>query len=552
MKQKIVPGGDSAFNNIQKIHNMISNMPRWITGIGGVAVLSCALSAQAQVEASQKNRTEHFEIVRFEVQGNTLLPSASVDQLLSPFAGKDRDFASVQMALEALKAAYRQKGYNVVNVILPEQELNQGIVKLQVIETKIGKIIVRGNQHFDDANIRNSMPTLQEGKTPNLADVSADLKIANENPAKKTTLQLQTGETDDQVNALLQVSDDRPWTASVSIDNTGDENTGHNRLSVLYQNADIGGVDHVLSLQYTTSFANPSEVSVYGIGYHVPLYAQGDSLDFFGSYSDVNSGTVTAGVFDLSVSGKGAAAGVRYNHNLLKVGDYDSKLIFGIDYKAFQNDISLSGAPLGSDVTVHPVSVTYTGNWALKADTVNFYASASRNIPGGDNGGNADFALARSGASENYSILRYGVSYLRILSADWQFRAALNGQITGDALVPGEQFGAGGANSVRGFEEREISNDEGRTTNLELYTPNLCNGGSQCRILSFYDTGYVSRNDALPGEITQESIGSLGLGLRLTSSSKFVAQADFAHVIDGTELSPKGSNRVHFRAVLTY
>ena len=537
---------------------MTYNMSRWIAGIGGVAVLSFALSAQAQeqaqapVQASAENPIGRFEIVRFEVQGNTLLPASVVDQLLTPFAGKDRDFGSVQMALEALEAAYRQKGYNVVQVVLPEQELNHGVVVLKVVETKIGKISVQGNKFFDEANIRRSMPTLQEGKTPNLPDVSASLKIANENPAKKTTLQLQSGETDDQVNALLQVADEKPWSAGVSIDNTGDESNGRNHLTVLYQNANIGGMDHVLSLQYTTSFADPSHVNIYGIGYHVPLYTLGDSLDFFGSYSDVNSGTVTAGVFDLAVSGKGAAGGVRYNHNLLKVGDYDSKLIFGLDYKAFQNNVSLAGTPLGNDVTVHPLSVTYTGNWAVASNTVNFYASASRNIPGGDNGSSADFALARSGATENYDILRYGASYVRILPEDWQFRVALNGQITGDALVPGEQFGAGGASSVRGFEEREIANDEGRTTNLELYTPNLCGASAQCRLLGFYDTGYVSRNDALPAEITQESIGSVGLGMRLTMGPYFVMQSDFAHVVDGTELSPKGSNRVHFRAVLTY
>jgi len=130
---------------------------------------------------------------------------------------------------------------------------------------------------------------------------------------------------------------------------------------------------------------------------------------------------------------------------------------------------------------------------------------------------------------------------------------ALNGQITGDALVQGEQFGIGGATTVRGFEERELADDEGRYTNLELYTPNLCGGTSgQCRLLGFYDTGYVSHNDALPGEILQESIGSVGFGVRASMANYLVGQADFAHVVDGTTLSPKGSNRVHFRVVLTF
>jgi hemolysin activation/secretion protein len=531
---------------------MINKMPGWIAGVAGTSLMLCVIMAQAQTGAENASPIGRFEIVRFDVQGNTLLPSSIVDQLLVPYIGKERDFGSVQRALEALEAAYRAKGYNIVQVVLPEQELNQGVVHLQVVETRIGKITVEGNKFFDADNIRRSVPGLREGESPNLTDVSASLKVANESPAKKTALQLQSGDQDDQVNAVLKVTDEKPWIASIGLDNTGDDHTGRDHLTVQYQNANIGGLDHVMSLQYTTSVENPSQVSVYGMGYHIPLYTLGDSLDFYGSYSNVDSGVVSAGLFDLAVSGKGTVLGARYNHNLDRIGNYDSKLIVGLDYKAFQNDISLAGSPLGNDITVHPLNLTYTGNWSSGANTVNFYASGIRNIPGGDNGDSADFNLARTGASANYSILRYGASYMRILPKDWQLRLVLNGQLTGDALVQGEQFGAGGASSVRGFEEREVANDEGRTTNAELYTPNLCTDLSQCRLLGFYDTGYLSRNHALPGEETQESIGSVGFGLRVNVERYVTLQMDYAQVVDASDTTPKGSRRLHFRLLLTY
>jgi hemolysin activation/secretion protein len=69
-------------------------------------------------------------------------------------------------ALEALEAAYRERGYNVVTVELPEQELNGGVVQLRVVETKIGRVSVKNNQYFDEANIRRSLPALQEGSRP--------------------------------------------------------------------------------------------------------------------------------------------------------------------------------------------------------------------------------------------------------------------------------------------------------------------------------------------------------------------------------------------------
>ena len=132
-----------------------------------------------------------------------------------------------------------------------------------VLDSANANVIMVVEANFDADNIRRSVPTLEVGKTPDLNDVSASLKVANENPVKKTTLQLQTGEREDEINANLQVEDARPWTAGISVDNTGDEHTGRNHVTVQYQNANVGGLDHVLSMQYTTSVSDPSDVHVF-------------------------------------------------------------------------------------------------------------------------------------------------------------------------------------------------------------------------------------------------------------------------------------------------
>jgi len=493
-----------------------------------------------------------FDITGFDVQGNTLLPAQDIKPLLDKFIGTEKDFSTIQQAVETLENAYRQKGYDLVRVVLPEQELNHGVVILKVVESKIGKITVKGNQFFSSTNIKDSLPSIKEGETPVMSKISANLKVANDDPAKKTTVQLLSGEQSGLVDAILQVNDEKPWSAAVGIDNTGDEVTGRNRLTVMYQNANVGGWDNVLSMQYTTSFANPNDVQVYGIGYHIPLYALNDSLDFFSSYSNVNSGTVTAGVFDVAVSGSGTVFGARYNHNILKVGDYNSVLTFGADYKEFNNDETLSGLPLGGDITVHPVSVSYTGDWSVSGTSLNFYVTAVHNITGGADDSPADFEKARSGASPNYNLLRFGGTFQHTTQHDLEFKVALNGQLTSDALIQGEEFGAGGANSVRGFSEREVVEDKGAVANLELYSSNLCTDGALCKVLGFYDAAHLMRNDALPDELQSISISSVGVGFRYTRAPAWLLQTDFAHVIDGTSTSDRGSNRIHFRVVYTF
>lgn len=521
--------------------------------LAGTALAFLSLPALATDEQDGIGR---FDIARFEVQGNTLLGADAIEALLRPYTGKARNFGDVQRALETLEAAYHARGYKVVQVALPEQELNQGVVTLHVVETRLGKVRVEGNSHFEADNIRRSLPRLREGVSPDIGAVSSSLKLANENPSKKVTLQLQGGSKEDEVDAVLKVADEKPWRVAVAVDNSGNPTTGKTQLTTQFQHANVADRDHVLSLQYTTTFEKPSKISVYGAGYHIPLYAWGDSIDLFASYSDVNSGSVLAGIFNLQVSGRGTVLGGRYNQNLRRVGDYESKLIYGLDYKAYRNNVSLQGAQLGSDVTVHPLSIAYAGTMAAPGSEAGFVVTAIRNVPGGDKGSSDDFNRARSGASANYSILRYNAGYSRALPSDWLARVTLSGQFTDDALVPGEQFGAGGASSVRGFTEREATNDYGHLLSAELYTPNLCSTiqdtAAQCRLLAFVDTARLRRNDSLPGETARTSIGSVGLGLRLTVARHMSLQLDAGRVVDAGALQGKGDTRLHARLGLTY
>lgn len=519
-------------------------------------VLAAGFAVAGHAADQEQNQIGHFTISGFAVDGNTLLAPQEIERVLAPYTGADRDFGDVQHALEALEDAYHQRGYSVVRVALPEQELNQGVVHLQAIETRIGKVTVSGNRFFDEDNIRRSLPSLREGQTPDISRISTELRTANQNPAKRVRLDLKGGEADGEVDAALKVEDEKLWRVGANLDNTGTSSTGKTHLGLLYQNANISGHDDVMSLQYTTSVEKPSQVSVYGAGYHLPLYRSGDSLDLYGSYSNVDSGSVSAGIFDLNVSGKGAVYGGRYNIALKRRGDYDGRVAFGLDVKAFRNNVQLLGVQLGNDVTVHPLSVTYSGTWTPASFTTNYYVSAVHNLPGGEQGGNGDFARARSGARAAYNLFRFGASLAYALPRDWQTRFNLSGQWTRDALIPGEQFGAGGAASVRGFNEREVADDKGYGINAELYTPELCanvdRGAFKCRALVFYDAAHLSRVKALPGESTSSSIASFGVGMRVALDKRLSLQADVGRVTDAGGLKKSGDMKLSFALAVSY
>jgi len=508
----------------------------------------------ASCGAAQAQGLPRFEVKRFEVSGNTLLEPDEIDATLRPFTGPGKSFADIEAARQALLIAYQEAGYGAVQVVVPEQQVSAGVVKLNILQAKVSSIKVGGNKHFSNDNIRRSLPRLQEGQTPNTRDVAQDLRVANESPAKQVTVFFKTGERAGDVEATAQVSDDKPIKFFVSLDNTGSGETGYQRLGLGFQHANLWDKDHVLTMQYTTSPDHLSDVSIYGLGYHFPLYGYRSSLDIYGGYSDVNSGTV-AGLFN--VSGAGTVAGVRFNYYFDKQNDFEHKLGISQDYRAYESNVDFSGTQLGSDVTVHPISFSYSGQLRLEnSGQIGFFVGASKNISGGNDGGQAAFDLARPGAKPSYTIYRMGANLNYPFSNGWEVQALADGQYTPDLLVPGEQYGLGGLNSVRGFKEREISNDYGYRATVELYTPNFADtlklGNSRLRALAFYDMGYVKRNDPMPGEFAAIGVASIGAGLRYSLGKNFNARFDYAYVLDGAPTREEGEQRGHFSLVYVF
>ncbi|MFA6014207.1 MAG: ShlB/FhaC/HecB family hemolysin secretion/activation protein [Gallionellaceae bacterium] len=495
----------------------------------------------------QQNDTQRFDITHFNVEGNTLLNINIINELLDEFSGAQRSYNDIQLAINALTGGYRKAGYYLVWVTAPEQSLDQGSVTLHVTEGHIGNITLTGNQHFSDANIRASLPLLQTDSAPRAVKISANAQLANENPAKQVDIILRATKQIGIVDAEIHVIDVNPLKAFLTFDNTGTPKTGNYRIGAGAQHANIFDLDHVATFNYSTSPEQQNHVSLYSGSYRIPLYSRDGSIDFIYAFSDVNAGTTQTIAGPLSFSGRGVVYGMRYNQLLARHGEYSQRLVFGWDYRAYQNNCSLGdfGAagcgPAARDITVNPMSVSYSGNWEQPGRATDFFIALSSNIPGAKNGQEIDFNLVRpspnngADASSHYSILRFGGSSLNAYTNNWQSRAAFTAQYTRDALISSEQFSIAGATAVRGFLEREVSLDTGYLTNLELYTPNLIGDSyaryGSLRSLIFYDFG-AARKNTLQGEPAQtENIASLGAGLRWKIQRDFNLRFDWALVM---------------------
>lgn len=513
-----------------------------------LALLSIGLVIHCETAVAQDKPvpSPNFQIERFEVGGNTLLPAEEIESLLLPFAGAEREFADIQRALEALERAYRARGYSAVQVIVPEQDITRGVVQFRVLQPKIARVTVRGQQHFDEANVRASLPAVKEGTEPNSVALARNLQILTEHPVKRTTIVLEPGKAPEEVDVVVRVVDDKPTRVVVTLDNTGTSETGHLRAGIGYQHTNLFNRDHVFTAQFVTSPDHVSDVSILGLSYRIPAYSLNSSFDLTAGRSDVDSGVVQ----DLfNVSGSGTILGARWNYYLPKWADADQKLTLGFDYRAYRNEVLRQGQPIVPDITVRSMSLVYAGMLRMAASQLTYSLGYWQNLPGGNDGDEAAFARSRANAKARYGLLRYGAFYLQAFADDWQFRVAFQGQHTNDALVAGEQFGVGGPDSVRGYLLREITSDKGLAAQLEVQGPEAAAWmglGSEYRArwVAFYDWGSVRRNQALPGEVGKQSIESVGAGLRLGAGKRFGMRFDVAQVLKSAGTRDKGDVEV--------
>jgi hemolysin activation/secretion protein len=243
-----------------------------------------------------------------------------------------------------------------------------------------------------------------------------------------------------------------------------------------------------------------------------------------------------------------------------------------VDGRKF-NKVEMTGAPpLYNQIVVTPLSVAYATQGRLGKGDVNFNGSFALNIPGIRGGKAANFAnydkVSLSSPTPHYKVLRYGAGYFNAFDNDWQFRSAVNGQWSGDALIQGEQMRLGGADGVRGFSEGSETGEIGARLNLEVYAPEFEKKGWKLRPLVFLDGGVAKLKGANPsptgfvtsGSVTAyavdktSTISSAGFGLRSAYSESASLRLDVGRIMKagGDPQQAAGDWRIHASMLATF
>lgn len=504
-----------------------------------LALMSCAITWPVAVGAQQSQpaagaslpqpATPTFVIRGFDITGDNPLADGEATRVLAPYLRTDATIETLQKATSALEAALKEKGYTLYRVALPPQEVGKAVT-LNIVKFVIGKVTVEGRARFSESNIRASLPELKEGTAPNFRTLAVQTAIANESQGKQLQVALKESEDADKIDARIVVKESKPWNFSIGESNTGSSATGNDRLTFSGSHSNLFDLDHQLTAAYTTSLERPSDVRQLGLNYRIPMYRLGGVVGVSYTHSDVvgNFGT-------FSSTGAGQTFGLNYNHYLPPDGGYRSYVGLGIDDKQF--DVTqINGVPLlGQRVRrSRPLTLGYTAKMESDAAAWGYNVDFSANVSGGSGNDLLSYQSEDPRVSTvDWKVLRGGANYLTNVGNGWLWGMRGQFQFSNDALISGEQFGLGGATSVRGTGERLIAGDTGLLLSTELTTPELVPG---LRLLGFVDAGWLgNKNPNGNPKPANDSLSSAGVGLRY-SLPAITVTADFGRVFTGSGL----------------
>ncbi len=492
--------------------------------------------------------TANFYIREYRIEGARRLKNLEVEEAVYPYLGPGRTPADVELARVALEKVYRDKGLQTVSVLVPQQDPRRGVIRLEVVEGKVGRLRVNGARFFLPSNVKREAASLAQGTVPDMNQVSKEILGLNRLADRRVTPVLRQGVEPGTVDIDLNVEDKLPLHGSLELNNRYSSNTTATRLNASLSYGNLFQKGHTAGLSFQLAPENTKDALVFS-GYYLARVSDGVSLMLQGTRQ--NSDVSTLG--GAAVGGRGTILGLRALRDLPSTGSFYQNFNAGIDYKNFDENIVIGQDTLSTPIQYYPLSANYGATWLTDNSFTEFNTSLNFHLRG--LGSNARFfSNKRYRADGSYAYIRGDLAHTRDLRGGSQVFGKLQGQLASQPLVNAEQFAGGGLGTVRGYLEATALGDNGVFGSVELRSPSLIGMPAKTgirtdewRFYGFADAGVLGICDALPGQARDFSFASAGIGTRFKVKSHYNGSLDVAvPFIDQTDASA-GEVRVTFR-----
>lgn len=371
-------------------------------------------------------------LTRVDFDDSRFLSQAELDAIRTRYLGRRVDLAEIGKLVQAVNDLYAEKGQITASAVLPPQKLDGGVLKVQLVEGRVGKVSVNGAVQTWPWYVRSQVP-IGEGETVDAPALNRQVSIFNRLNEMQIRAQLAVGASFGLTDVEFALTEPPRSVVQLSYDNQGVLSTGRYQGSLFLRHHNLLGIDDKMVL-----YGSRARGSILGSGsYTIPITPWGTrfGVSFTRSAYRIVSGTTRElrpeGISEsgsltlcqpifatdaILLQATGAVGRGRSRSKLLDVTTVDSNYIR-----------TMAGAALS--VTLPNFNHSTSVNWTQVAheDTL-------------------------AGAKRNYTIWTGNSASLWRITDDIYGSLVGAGQYTTESQLPGDQiFQIGGPTTVRGY-----------------------------------------------------------------------------------------------------
>jgi hemolysin activation/secretion protein len=488
-----------------------------------------------------------MQVETYRVEGSTVLSDAEVEAATADFAGRPISSEDLAAARDRVTALYVERGYVTSGVVIPDQDMADGIVVLRAVEGTLADVEVRGTKWFEPRFFSSRL--MRAAGTPvDLRALERKLQVLQRHSRiRRISAQLQPGERFGESRLVIDVDEAPPMDATFYAANDISPALGAyaGGVNTSFVNA-IGWAD-----AWTFNYHGGAGLQDFRGAMSIPV-TPWDTLFILG-YRYAKSEIVQADFTAINVIGESQTFTAALHQPVYRRDGHELWLGLAFERRSSQSSIDdivfCFEVPEEEDckavVTAFRPYGSYT--WRGSNDVVAMRGLISIGVEALDSTVNDNPHLPQG----QFLAFLGQMSWAHLFDTRWidpTLVTRFDMQFASSPLLSIERISIGGARTVRGYRENELVRDQGIVASAELRIPLLpASSQRQIELVPFvdYGRGWNAREPRLPRDLTSMGLGLRALPLRWLSAEFFWGYA-FDHVPYPTDDALQG-NGINFR-----
>lgn len=526
-----------------------------VLGLLGTAVRSIGAIELPELPADPERAQPRVTLTELELAGHQALGTAELAPVVAPFlAGPvdDRDLAALQREIEN---EYHRRGFLGASARIPDQDLSDGSLRIEVHEFKLGRILVEGADRIGADYVRDRL-AWPNRHALNILETEAAIRLLHQDARiHEIHARLRPGQSPGSRDLEIRIVENETSSIALRFSNSGAPSTGEELGEVFLQRDNLVGRGDRLVLWHGLG----EGLNRLGGEFTIPIHASDTLLSVY-ARRDLNE--IAERPFEsLDIESHATTYGVGLFYPVVNRAARRVELGLALEHRSSKNYLLGSRFSFSSGVRDGAARVTAARlHQALFERRQNWSFSLSSTVSVGLDLLNA--TALRSGQDRDEIADSEFVSWLGQLQYTYRFSEELrhsllllraDAQLSNEPLFPMEQFAIGGRRTVRGYSEYDVVRDQGMAGSLELRIPVTRVGGGTVEFAPFFDLGraWDRRSDRAGQRRSRETRSSVGAGLRYSRGDRLALSVYWGAKLNDAQRAANGLQRAGIHLDLT-